>query len=176
MSIECPFKFISFLLKQKFNFYLLQVTPAATTLTLAPATQSQPLSSSSLESPETALLLAEEFGTRMKRERLRGVPSGPLALTEVPTPAAKPPSTTEPLPHQPSEHVKAPGFRDAKPLARAALHSAPESVVPLYRSQEEEVAVVEFGTRIPELGPQSADLPPRDFPIRKNHGCPPSYT
>ena len=54
------------------------------------------------------------------------------------------------------------------PLVRAALHAAPEAVVPLYRSPEVNRAdedAVEFGTRISEVLPTQ----PRDFPIRKTH-------
>jgi hypothetical protein len=101
----------------------------------------------------------------MKRERV------PLSQAELPIRTASYPAIPEPsMSH--GEYTKTTGFGgDKLPLVRAALHAAPEAVVPLYRSQEVNRAdkdAVEFGTRIPEVlseaGPQ-----PRDFPIRKTH-------
>jgi hypothetical protein len=100
----------------------------------------------------------------MKRERV------PLSQTELPIRTASYPAIPEPsMSH--GEYTKTTGFGgDKKPLVRAALHAAPEAVVPLYRSQEVNRAdedAVEFGTRIPEVMSESSPQP-RDFPIRKN--------
>ncbi len=101
----------------------------------------------------------------MKRERV------PLSQTELPIRTASYRAIPEPsMSH--GDYTKTIGFGgDKKPLVRAALHAAPEAIVPLYRNQEvnrADEAAIEFGTRIPEVlseaGPQ-----PRDFPIRKTH-------
>ncbi len=101
--------------------------------------------------PDPALVIAEEFGTRTKRERVPADQPANAERHQRTATGLSPPLSSE---------------ATVAPLDRAALHAPSASPVALYRSSGHEAAV-EFGTRLPDLGLDSGHQP-RDFPTRKS--------